>query len=141
MLRIYKSDYIPIENDIKMINQYYTENVRVEENKQLFEFYNCELNPSKWSQIYEINCVIFMVDFTAYHRTIMNPKTNNQINEMQYNLNLFTNFCEQFCVIYHSTHIQICTLFFAFVMVLFCIFSTFDLCLCLRLGQTKKTKT
>ena len=121
--RICKSDYKPTDNDIKMIKQYYAENVRIEEKKHLFEFYNCELNPSKWSQLYQIKCAIFIIDLTCYHRTIINPKTNNQINEMQYILSRFTDLCQKFC--YKHTRCVFCfpVRFWLVFFFFFCVFS------------------
>ena len=123
--RIGKSDYKPTENDIKMINQYYPENVKFKDNehKRLYQFYNCELNSSKWSQITEIRWItwiVFMIDLTSYHRTIINPNTNNQINEMQLTLDNF----ERIFRIPYIFLISLCVAcFFVFVLFFFlCVF-------------------
>ena len=91
--RIGKPDYKPTQNDIEMINQYYAENIKFEHREKSFKFYNCELNPSKWSRFYKIDGIIFMIDLTAYHRTIINPNTNDQINEMELTLDNFQRIC------------------------------------------------
>ena len=91
--KIGKNDYKPTQKDIEMINRHYPENVRFRYNKAFIEFYDCELKPSKWSQFNEINAFIFMIDLTSYHRTVINPNTNNEINEMQLTLNNFERIC------------------------------------------------
>ena len=96
--RICKSDYMPTKNDIEMIKKYYPENVTMKTNSSAakrFTFYDCGLNPSKYSHFNKKRCeILFIVDLTAYHRTIINPNTNNEINEMQYTLNNFEKICK-----------------------------------------------
>ena len=96
--RICKSDYKPTPNDIEMINKFYPkpQSVKFGRHKQLYEFYSCELNPSKYAHFNKVNSIcniLFIVDLTSYHRTIINPNTNSQINEMLFILNEFEKMC------------------------------------------------
>ena len=93
--RIGESDYKPTPKDNEMINRYYPENLMLKPKKiALLRLYNCELNPSKWSRFNEISDVFFMIDLTSYHRSAINPNTNNKINEMQLTLNNFEKICK-----------------------------------------------
>ena len=99
--RVGKSDYKPTQKDIEMIKQHYPENVTIQFADAIFKFSNCELKPSKLSIFYKIDCIIFMIDLTSYHRVTVNPNTNCQSNEMQLTLdNLKRIYKIRYCLAY-----------------------------------------
>ena len=91
--------------------------------KDLFyEFYNCELKLSKLSHFDEMKAVIFIIDLTSYHRTVIDPDTNKEINEMKLTLKHFQKICNIRHIIFCCLNFVVCVCVCVCVCLCVCVF-------------------